>query len=82
MKLSKIYDKGKCTHLHAMNSQAWASVQFLVANMAFKMLCLLMLNQDLFIIKVSITVPCVRSKGEKHQQYTMLQQSSSRQRIT
>lgn len=40
-----------------MNSQSWASVQLLVANMAFKMLCLLMLNEDLFIVKVSIAVP-------------------------
>lgn len=46
-----------------MNSQAWASVQLLVANMAFKMLCLLVLNEDLFIIEVSITVPCIRSYG-------------------
>lgn len=40
-----------------MNSQAWASVQLLVANVAFKMFCLLMLNEDLFIVEVSITVP-------------------------
>lgn len=55
--LGSINDEGKATHLHAMDSQARTSVQLLVANMAFKMLCLLMLNEDLFIIKVSITVP-------------------------
>lgn len=40
-----------------MNSQARASVQLLVANVAFKMFCLLMLNEDLFIVEISITVP-------------------------
>lgn len=43
-----------------MDSQAWACVQLLVADVAFKMLCLLMLDEDLFIVKVSITVPAPR----------------------
>ena len=49
--------KNKDSYLHAVNSQAGTSVQLLVANVAFKMLCLLMLNEDFFIVKVSIAIP-------------------------
>lgn len=56
-------NEGKATYLHAMDSQARASVQLLVANMAFKMLCLLMLNEDLLVVEVSITVPLVIRQG-------------------
>lgn len=40
-----------------MNSQARASVQLFVANVTLKMLCFLMLNEDLLVIKVSIAIP-------------------------
>lgn len=54
---------GKATYLHAMDSQTRTSVQLLVANVALKMLCLLMLNEDLFIVKVPVTVPLVIRQG-------------------
>lgn len=40
-----------------MYSEARSSVQLLVADVAFKMLRLLVLNEYLFIVKVSVAIP-------------------------
>lgn len=40
-----------------MDGQAWTCVELLVANMAFEMLCLLVLNQNLLIVEFSIAIP-------------------------
>lgn len=45
------------TYLHAMYAQARACVEFFVANVAFEMFCLLVLNEDLFVVKFSVTIP-------------------------
>ena len=45
------------TYLHAVNGQAWTCVELLVADVTFEMLCLLVLYQNLFIIKLTVTIP-------------------------
>lgn len=45
------------TNLHTVDCQPWTSVQLLVTYMALKMFGLLMLDEDLFIIEISITIP-------------------------
>lgn len=49
----------KGTHLHTMNGQAGARVQLFMAYMTFKVFSLLMLDEDLFVVKVTITIPSV-----------------------
>jgi hypothetical protein len=44
-------------NLHAVNGQARTRVQLLVADVTLKVFGLLMLNQDLFVVKLSIAVP-------------------------
>jgi hypothetical protein len=44
-------------YLHAVNRQTGPSVESLVADVAFEMLGLLMLNKNLLIIKFSVAVP-------------------------
>lgn len=50
-------NRTKNTNLHAVNGQAWPSVQLFMTNVAFEMLGLLVLDEDLFVIEVSITIP-------------------------
>ena len=44
-------------YLHTVNNQSRGSVQFLVAHMTLEVPGLLMLHQDLLILKLSVTVP-------------------------
>lgn len=44
-------------YLHTMNCKPRASVQLFMADVALEMFSLLMLNENLFIIKISVTVP-------------------------
>ena len=44
------------TYLHAMDCQTRSCVQLLVAYMTLEMLCLLMLYENLFIVKFSVTI--------------------------
>lgn len=48
---------GLLVHLHAVNGEPWACVQLFMANVAFKVLCLLVLYQDLVIVELAVTVP-------------------------
>lgn len=45
------------SHLHTMDCKPRASVQFFMTDVALEMFRLLMLNENLFIIKISVTVP-------------------------
>ena len=40
-----------------MDGEAWARVQFLVTNVTFEMLRLLMLDQNLFVVEFPVAVP-------------------------
>ena len=44
-------------HLHAVDGQSRTGVQLLVADVALEVLCLLVLDQDLLVVKVPIAVP-------------------------
>lgn len=44
-------------HLHTMYRQAWPCIQFLMAYVAFKMLCFLMLYENFFIVKLTVAIP-------------------------
>jgi hypothetical protein len=52
-------------NLHAVNGQARTRVQLLVADVTLKVFGLLMLNQDLFVVKLSIAVPEEKIKYKK-----------------
>ena len=43
--------------LHAVDGEAWPRVQFLVTNVTFEMLRLLMLDQYLFVVELPVAVP-------------------------
>lgn len=45
-----------------MDSEPRTSVQLFMANMAFEMFRLLMLNENLFVIKISVTIPEITAK--------------------
>lgn len=45
------------SHLHTVDCKPRASVQLFMTDVALEMFSLLMLNENLFIIKISITVP-------------------------
>lgn len=47
-------------NLHAVYGEAWSCVKLLMADVAFEMLRLLMLYQNLFIVELSVTVPAPR----------------------
>ena len=47
-------------YLHTMYCQTRTSKQLFMTNKTFKMLCLLMLNQDFLIIKYAVTIPTPR----------------------
>ena len=57
MSAEVIDDSFQKTYLHAVNGQAWTCVELLVADVTFEMLCLLVLYQNLFIIKLTVTIP-------------------------
>lgn len=44
-------------HLHAVYGQSGAGEQLFVANVTFEMLGLLMLNENLLVVKFTIAVP-------------------------
>ena len=48
---------GLFVDLHAVDGEAGPSVEFLVADVTFKMLCFLMLNEYLLIVKLSVAIP-------------------------
>lgn len=57
-------------HLHAVNRQTGARVQFLVANVTFEMLRLLMLHQNFLVIEFPVAVPVPsESKAENETQF-------------
>lgn len=51
-------------YLHAVNGKARSGVQFLMANVTFKVFCLLMLHQNLFVIELSVAVPTGKGRVE------------------
>lgn len=40
-----------------MNGKTWPTEQLLVTDVAFEMLCLLMLNQNLLVVEFSVAIP-------------------------
>lgn len=44
-------------HLHTVDCKPGASVQLFMTDVALEMFSLLMLNENLFIVKISVTVP-------------------------
>lgn len=44
-------------HLHTVNTEAGASVELFMTNVALEVFRLLMLNENLFIVEFSIAVP-------------------------
>jgi len=44
-------------HLRAVNGQPRSSVQLLVADVTLEVLCLLVIDEHLLVIKLSLTVP-------------------------
>lgn len=51
---------GLFVHLHTVDGEAGARVQLLVANVTFKMLGLLVLDKDLFVVELAVAVPAPR----------------------
>ena len=49
-------------HLHTMNGETRSSVQLFVTYVTFKMLGFLMLDKNLFIIELSVTIPDLSSR--------------------
>ncbi len=54
---------GLLVHLHAVDGQAGACVQLLVADVALKVLRLLVLDQDLLIVELAVAVPGTSKKS-------------------
>ena len=55
------------TYLHAVNGKARPCIKLLVADVTFEVLCFLVLNQNLFIIKLTIAIPINQlRKNSKH----------------
>lgn len=48
---------GLLVHLHAVDGESRASVQFLMADVAFEVLRLLVLHQDLVVVELAVAVP-------------------------
>ena len=48
------------TYLHTVYHQTWSSVELFVANMTLKVPRLLVLNQNFFIIKLTVAIPAPR----------------------
>lgn len=46
-----------------MYAKPWSRIQFLVTDVTFEVLCLLMLNEDLFIFKLTVAVPLLESRN-------------------
>lgn len=57
-------------YLHAVYTKPWSRVQFLVTDVAFKMLCFLMLNENLLIFKLTIAIPFNEQVKEIHAKKT------------
>lgn len=49
-------------HLHAVDRQSGPGVQFLVANVAFEVLGLLVLDEDFLVVEFTVAVP-VKVRG-------------------
>ena len=49
-------------YLHAVDGQAWAGEQFLVANVTFEMLGLLVLYENFLIVEFSVAVPATSKR--------------------
>lgn len=58
---------GLLVNLHAVNGQSGTRVEFLVADVAFEMLCLLMLNKDFLVVKFAVAIP--RNGSESRNNY-------------
>lgn len=53
----RIQRESRRTYLHAVDGQAGSGVQLLVTDVTFEMFGLLVLDEDLLVIKVSVTIP-------------------------
>ncbi len=53
---------GLLVHLHAVDGQPGSGVQLLVADVALEVLGLLVLDQDLLVVKLPVAVPGERGK--------------------
>jgi len=49
--------KGYNLYLHTMYAKSWSSIQFFVTDMTFEVFCLLMLNEDLLILELTVAIP-------------------------
>lgn len=73
---------GFLVHLHAMNGQAGACVQLFVTDVTFKMLGFLMLDQDLFVVKFSVTVPAKNVSKPVRKQLKDLNDTGDRKHLS